>query len=359
MKLLDDHPYAFADHHTAVRTSAEAFAGRVRVDAEGHDIRKRVRDLGAAGLLRVGMARDDTRAIALVRDALAYEDPLDDLAFIIQELAGYPLHAAGGFGEVLEASRAGERVLCFALTEPGAGSDVRSVATTATPRGDHYRLDGEKHFISNAPEADVAVVFARHDGGIGCFLVEHPPAVAQQVAGHSIGRLCLRDTPARMVSPRGLPLALGALERCRPTVGAAALGLARRAFDDTRAHVSSRQQFGAPLASLDVVRGRVAEMALLLETAALACAHACWRRDTAPTGVRTGYESAVGKITATENAVAVLDLAVQLHGGMGVEEGSRIQQLWRAARPLTIYEGATDVLKTVIAARWLPEGAGT
>jgi acyl-CoA dehydrogenase len=142
-----------------------------------------------------------------------------------------------------------------------------------------YQITGVKHYISNAPEADAAVVFARHDDGVGCFLVEGGlPATAQRVAGHSIGRLELRDTPARLVAARGFPLALGALERCRPTVGAAALGLARRAFDETCRHVSTREQFGAPLARLDVVRGRVAEMAVLLESAALACGHACWRR---------------------------------------------------------------------------------
>ena len=361
MQLPSEHPYFFAEHHPAVRASAEVFARRPRV--ADTSIRARVRALGDAGLLRVGIANDDTRAMALVRDALAYEDALDDLAFIIQELAGYPLHAVTQAGNVsflplLESARAGETVLCFALTEPDAGSDVRGLTTRAMKHGEMYQLTGVKHYISNAPEADAAVVFARHDEGVGCFLVEGGlPATAQRVAGHSIGRLELRDTPARLVAARGFPLALGALERCRPTVGAAALGLARRAFDETCRHVSTREQFGAPLARLDVVRGRVAEMAVLLESAALACGHACWRRDTAGSGVRTGYESAVGKVTATENALRVLDMAVQLHGAAGVDEDSLVQRLWREARPLTIYEGATDVLHTVIGGRWLPAGA--
>ena len=361
MQFISEHPYFFAERHQEVRAAAEAFAGRLR--GTDTSIRARVRALGEAGLLRVGMSNDDTRAIALVRDALAYEDALDDLAFIIQELAGYPLHAVTQAGDVsflpvLERARAGESVLCFALTEPDAGSDVRAITTRAVKHGDKYQLTGVKHYISNAPEADVAVVFARHDDGVGCFLVEGDlPATSQRVAGHSIGRLDFRDTPSRMLAARGFPLALGALERCRPTVGAAALGLARRAFDETCRHVSKREQFGAPLARLDVVRGRVAEMAVLLETAALACGHACWRRDTAGAGVRTGYESAVGKVTATEHALRVLDMAVQLHGAAGVDEDSLVQRLWREARPLTIYEGATDVLHTVIAGRWLPAGA--
>ncbi|MEN9786571.1 MAG: hypothetical protein RLZZ299_1835 [Pseudomonadota bacterium] len=360
MNLIDDHPYAFDAHHAGIRDRAEAFAGRVRGPGEAPgagSIRTRVAALGAGGLLDLGIARDDTRAMAVIRDALAWEDPLDDLAFIIQELAGYPLQASGAAPELLAAARRGERVLCFALTEPDAGSDVRAITTRAVKHGEMYRLSGLKHWISNAPEADSAVVFARHDDGIGAFLVERPVVEAQDVAGHVIGRIRLEDTPARLLSLRGLPLALGALERCRPTVGAAALGLARRALHETCAHVRGRSQFGAPLASLDVVRARVATMALDVEAAALACAHACWHRDHAPPEGRTGYTSAVGKVAATEAAQRVIDTAVQLHGAAGVDGASRVQSIWRAARPLTIYEGSTDVLHTLVASRWLTDAA--
>jgi acyl-CoA dehydrogenase len=356
VNLIDDHPYAFVAHHADLRARAEAFAARARGPDERTGegaIRTRVAALGAAGLLEHGIARDDTRAMAVIRDALAWEDPLDDLAFIIQELAGYPLQASGVAPDLLAEARRGEVVLCFALTEPDAGSDVRAIATSAVRHGETYRLTGVKHWISNAPEADVAVVFARHDEGVGAFLVERPTVEPQDVAGHSIGRILLGDTPARLLALRGLPLALGALERCRPTVGAAALGLARRAFHETCAHVRARTQFGAPLAALDVVRGRVATMALDVETAALACAHACWHRDHAPPGGRTGYTSALGKVSATEAAQRVIDTAVQLHGAAGVDGASRVQAIWRAARPLTIYEGSTDVLHTLVAARWL------
>jgi len=342
--LVDRYPYFFDASHAAREATAAAFR------ATG-SIRARVEGLASSGLL----APTDVRGLAVSRWHLAYHDALTDLAFIIQELGSFPLLTAGGFAPEVEAARAGRSVLAFALTEPDAGSDVRALTTRAVRHGDSYRLTGTKHFISNAPDADRATVFARLDDGIACFLVENPVAAPQKVAGHSIGRFTFDDTPARLVSPKGLGLAFGTLERCRPSVGLAAMGMARRAFDETVRHVTTRRQFGAPLADLPVIQARVADMALELEAGTLAALHGCWRRDTAPASARTGYESAIGKVTATEAAQRVIDIAVQLHGGLGVEEDSVVQQLYRDIRPLRIYEGATDVLKTVIAARWLED----
>lgn len=353
--LCARYPYLLDDGHR----EAEAVAAGFHVASglpDGAPIRARVAELGRAGLL-APLATGEVRRLAVVRAALSYVDPLDDLALIIQELGGVPLARAGGFDDVLAQARAGDSVLAFALTEPDAGSDVRNIRTRAERDGHGWRLTGTKWFISNAPDADRAVVFARTDDGVACFLVDDPGGTPQAVSGHSIGRFDFDGAPARLVAARGLPLALGTLERCRPTVGLAAWGIARRAVDETVAHVRRREQFGAPLAELAVVRHRVAEMALELECAALPALHACWRRDTAAPGDRTGYESAVGKVAATEAACRILDTAVQLHGGLGVEESSLIQRLWRDVRPLRIYEGATDVLLTLIAARWLDEPA--
>ncbi len=342
--LTERYPYLFDPVHAEREASAAAFR------ATG-SIRDRVAALAAAGLLEP----TDVRGLAVTRWHLGYHDALTDLAFIVQELGSFPLRTAGGFDAEVAQAREGGSVIAFALTEPEAGSDVRGLSTRAVRYGDGYRLTGVKHFISNAPEADRATVFARLDEGIACFVVDDPPATPQRVAGHSIGRIDLRDTPARLVSTKGLSLAFATLERCRPSVGLAAMGMARRALDETVRHVSTRRQFGAPLAALPVVQARVADMALELEPATLAALHACWRRDTAPPTARTGYESAIGKVTATEAAQRVIDAAVQLHGGAGVEEDSVVQQLYRDIRPLRIYEGATDVLKTVIAARWLED----
>jgi len=336
--LTRSHAYFFADGHGALEARAAAFAG-------AGTIRARVGALGAAGLLE----RRDTRSLAVVRRQLAYRDPLDDLAFVIQELGCTPLERAGALHEVVAEARAGRRVLVFGLTEPEAGSDVRGIRTVAEPDGAGWRLTGTKHFISNAPEADGAVVFARVGDQVGCFYVAAPPTSAQHVAAHSIGRLELDGTAAVKVADKGYALAFATLERCRPSVGAAAVGLAARALDETLRHVRSRHQFGAPLAALPVVRLRVAEMAVELETATLAMLHACHCRDAAAPGERTGYSSAVGKLVATEAAQRVIDQAVQLHGGAGVEEESVVQRLYRAVRPLRIYEGATDVLCTVVA----------
>lgn len=331
-----DFPYFFAPEHAAVEARAAAFAA-------GGTIAERVAALGQAGLLE----RRDTRSLAVTRRQLAYRDPLTDLACVIQELACTPLELAAELPAVAADARAGRRVLAFALTEPGAGSDVRALATTATRDGASWRLTGTKHFISNAPDCDGAVVFARAPDGVAAFFVERPPAEAQRVASHSIGRLVLADTPATLVSPRGLALAFGTLERCRPTVGAAAVGLAARALDETVAHLRRREQFGAPLAQLPVVQLRVAEMKNDHDVAALATLHAAWTRDHAG-GARVGPVMAFGKVVATEAAQRVIDQAVQLHGGAGVEEGSTVEALYRAVRPLRIYEGATDVLLNVI-----------
>ncbi len=336
--LTTRYPYFFDAAHAPLEERAQAFRG-----AGG--IRERVAALGRAELL----VRRDTRSLAVIRRQLAYSSPLDDLAFVIQELGCTPLERAGALGDVVAAARAGDRVLAFALTEPGAGSDVRAIATVATEHAGEWRLTGTKHFISNAPDCDGAVVFARLDDQIGCFFVDRPTTSSQAVAAHSIGRIELQDTPATLVAAKGLGLAFATLERCRPTVGAAAVGLAARALDETRAHVRARVQFGAPLAALPVVRLRVAEMAVELETATLAMLHACWKRDAASPTERTGTSSAVGKIVATEAAQRIIDAAVQLHGGAGVEESSVVQQLYRAVRPLRIYEGATDVLLSVVA----------
>ncbi|GDX81717.1 acyl-CoA dehydrogenase [Deltaproteobacteria bacterium] len=336
--LTQTYPYVFDPDHAPLEARAAEFRG-------AGSIRQRVAALGAAGLL----ARRDTRSLAVIRRQLAYHDPLDDLAFVIQELGCTPLERANVLLEVVAEARAGQRVIVFGLTEPNAGSDVRSLETVAVRDGSQYRLTGTKHFISNAPECDGAVVFAKLDGQVACFFVDAPPTSAQAVAAHSIGRLELDGTAGVLVSEKGFGLAFATLERCRPSVGAAAIGLAARALDETIAYTKQRRQFGAPLAALPVVRLRLAEMGVELETATLATLHACWKRDAAHAGERTGYTSAVGKIVATEAAQRIIDMAVQLHGGAGVEESSVVQQLYRAVRPLRIYEGATDVLLTVVA----------
>lgn len=346
--LTDRLPYVFEPRHADLERLAGAFT------AQG-TMRERVRALAEDGLLRHTAGAADVRTLAAIRAALAYRDGLNDLAFVVQELGGYPLSRVPAFAREAEDARTGRALTVFALTEPEAGSDVRGLRAEAVRHGDTYHLTGEKCFISNAPEADRAVVFARLDGAIGCFLVESPDVEPQAVSGHSIGRIHLRDTPARLVSAKGSALAFGTLERCRPTVGAAAVGFAQRALDETCRYVSVRRQFGAPLAKLPAVRMRVAQMALDLENAAYAVGHACWRRDHAPPEVRTGYESAVAKVTATEAAWRVVDTAVQLHGGRGVEEDAVVQRLLRDVRPLRIYEGATDVLLLAIADHWLPE----
>ena len=344
--LTQSHPYFFTPEHAQLEATAADFRA-------GGTMRQRVAALGAAGLLQPR----DTRSLAVVRRHLAYHDPLTDLAFIIQELGCTPLERANKLPNVVAEARAGKKIVVFGLTEEGAGSDVRGLQCRAEPdpeRSGYYLLNGQKSFISNAPEADAAVIFAHLGEAVSAFYVENPFTVAQDVAGHCIGKILLHNAPATLLSTKGFALAFQALEKARPSVGAAAVGIAARALDETVAHVAHRQQFGAPLADLPVVRLRVAQMALELEAATLSALHACWRRDAAKPEERTGYTSAIGKVTSTEAAQRVVDMAVQLHGASGVEVGSVIEGLYRAIRPLRIYEGATDVLHTVIADQWLP-----
>ncbi len=318
----------------------------------------------------------DVRALCLVREALGQVHPTADAIFAVQGLGSFPIALAGSDAlrrEVLPAIVAGERIAAFALTEPEAGSDIASLRTTATREGDGWRLDGEKVYISNVGIADHHVVFANADPtlgrkGITAFVVERGSAgleespIAMSMA-HPLGRL--RMTGCAVPDARrlgavgdGLKIALRTLDTFRITVGAAAVGMARRALTLAIHRVKTRVQFGAPLAQLQQVQAMIADMATELEAARLLVARAAWARDLAaaqPGGRRTTSEAAMAKMFATEAAQRIVDASLQLHGGFGATEESEIWHLYQEVRPLRIYEGATEVQKVVIA-RGLLEG---
>ncbi len=268
----------------------------------------------------------------------------------------------------------GERVAAFALTEPEAGSDVSAIATRATRDGDVYRLDGTKTFISNAGLADVYTLFARTDDGPGregitAFAVEAGAPglrVSERVtisAPHPIGTLelagCRVPAANRLgAEGTGFDLALSVLDFFRPTVGAAAVGLARRALDESVARCRQRMQFGRPLAAFQAVRFKLADMALSLEAARLLVMRAAAMIDrpggSASREVRRA--SSMAKLYATEAAQRIVDEAVQLHGGLGVVRGQTVERLYREVRALRIYEGTSEIQRLVIAASLLKEG---
>jgi len=325
--------------------------------------------LGQGGWLRqTGAGAGETldlRGLCLTRETLARHDGLADFAFAMQ---GLGMGAVSLFGSQdqrlwLDRTRSGMALSGFALTEPASGSDVASTATTAVRGQGGWVLTGEKTYISNGGIADVYVIIARTGEGPGtkglsAFLLPADTQglrVAERIdvmAPHPLARLELADCllpEAALIGEAGagFRIAMSVLDVFRPTVGAAALGFARRAFDEALARVQSRQVGGQPLAALQMVQGHIADMALDIDAAALLVYRAAWAKDTgAP---RISREAAMAKLSATEAAQRVIDTALQLHGGDGVRTGFAVESLYREIRALRIYEGASDVQKLIIA----------
>ncbi|MCO5156240.1 MAG: acyl-CoA dehydrogenase family protein [Aquamicrobium sp.] len=333
--------------------------------------RKLVAALGEAGwLLPTAVDPDDprpldVRTLCISRETLARHDGLADFAFAMQGLGtgAISLFGSPGQKEWLRKTRAGTALSAFALSEPRSGSDVANMEMTAARDGGDYVLSGEKTWISNGGIADVYCVFARTGEapaakGISAFVVPADTAgltVAERlevVAPHPLARLAFDDVrvPASAMIGRpgeGFRIAMSVLDVFRSTVGAAALGFARRALDETIARVRERELFGAPLFDLQMVQGHVADMALDVDAAALLIYRAAWVKDRG--AARVTREAAMAKLYATDRAQAVIDKAVQLHGGDGVRRGHIVESLYREIRALRIYEGASDVQKVVIA----------
>ena len=372
-------PLFFDEAHRALGAACDSFAPD---DAALHEPKRVVPRLAELGLLPLlvpkahgggawgaGGSAVDVRALCVAREALGYVSPLADAIFAVQGLGSHPILLAGEAEKraaLLAEVVRGTRVAAFALTEPEAGSDVASLRATARREGDSFVLDGEKVFISNVGIATHYVVFANADPargkkGISAFLVEaSAPGLALEPiplgADHPLGRV--RMTGCRIPAENligdvgaGLRLALGTLDVFRTSVGAAAVGMARRALDEAVAHVGARVQFGKPLAEQQLTQAALAEMATDLDAARLLVCRAAWERDHAPPGARSdGVSVAMAKMYATEAAQRIIDRAVQLFGGLGVTQGSVVERLYREIRPLRIYEGTTEIQKLIIGA---------
>jgi acyl-CoA dehydrogenase len=308
----------------------------------------------------------DVRALCLTRETLAYHHALADFAFAMQGLGSGAISLFGSEelrDRYLPAVADGRLIAAFALSEPEAGSDVAQIATTATPDGDGYVLDGEKTWISNGGLADFYVVFARTGEapgarGLSAFVVDADAPglrVAERIpviAPHPLARLTLdgvRVPAAHRLGAAGdgFKVAMATLDVFRPTVGAAALGFARRALDEALRRTSERELFGAPMAELQLVQSKLAEMALGVDASALLVYRAAWTKDVV--GGRVTREAAMAKLHATETAQRVVDDAVQLFGGLGVTVGSVAERLYREVRALRIYEGASEVQQLIVA----------
>jgi alkylation response protein AidB-like acyl-CoA dehydrogenase len=379
-----DWPF-FEPRHRAFATELDAWATTALGHAHGHDraevdatCRSLVRSLGDAGWLahavagRVhGGAGDeiDTRTICLARETLARHDGLADFAFAMQGLGSGAISLAGTAEQkahYLPRVAAGKSIAAFALSEPDAGSDVAAMACAARAEAGGYVLDGEKTWISNGGIADFYVVFARTGSaddpaakgarGISAFIVDADApgfSIAERIdviAPHPLARL--RFNNCRVPATRrigaegeGFKVAMRTLDVFRTSVAAAALGFARRAFDEAMTRATSRKMFGGVLGDFQLTQAKLAQMALTIDSAALLTYRAAWLRDT---GANVTREAAMAKLAATEGAQQVIDAAVQLWGGRGVQSGETVERLYREIRALRIYEGASEVQQLII-----------
>jgi acyl-CoA dehydrogenase len=305
----------------------------------------------------------DSRSLCLAREMLGYVSPRADSIFAVQGLGVHSLLLAGSpqQREEVRSYARGAGIAAFALTEPDAGSDVAAIQTRAAPVAEGYRLDGDKLFISNLGIADHATVVAstepgRGAAGLTAFWVPlDAPGVTVKpltaMAPHPIGALELRGVvvpaSARIGEVgQGMKLAMRTLDAFRVSVGAAAVGMARRAMDEAIKFVTSRVQFGKLLSEQQLVQAHIADMAVDLDAARLLVLRAAHRKDTV--GGRVTTEVSIAKLGATEAAQRVIDRAVQLFGGRGVMAGHVVEHLYRAIRPLRIYEGTSEIQRTII-----------
>ncbi len=374
----------FGEPHGRFGRDLAAWAGQhveQHVDHKNVDqsCRDLVRALGEAGWLKAvipaaygGLSEHlDVRTLCVAREILAWHDSLADFAFAMQGLGTGSISLYGTDqvkARYLPPVRDGRHIAAFALSEPEAGSDVSALATTATPDGaGHIRLNGIKTWISNGGIADHYVVFARTGEGKGtkglsAFVVDADApglSVAARIdviAPHPLATLRFADCRVPVTNRLGAPgegfkVAMATLDIFRATVGAAALGLARRALDEAIHRAATRKLFGAPLADLQLTQAALADSGVEVDAAALLIYRAAWTKDTGT--ARITRESSAAKLFATEMAQRVIDRAVQIFGGNGVCIGVKVEALYREIRALRIYEGATEVQKIIVAREML------
>ena len=372
--FLDDPHRVLARDLTAWRD--KSFDDRADADPS-KACRAFVTQLGAAGWLRYAVPRShggvldayDLRSICLIRETLGYSSGLAEFAFAMQGLGAGPISLFGSEAlrlKYLPAVASGEAIAAFAISEAGAGSDLAAMKATARTDGSDIVIDGEKTWISNAGIASHYIVFCRWpEGGERSFIALVVDAgtpglevtkMIDVIAPHPLGTLrfsnCRVSSDAIVGEPgKGLRVALGTLDVFRTTVGAAALGFARRALDEAVAHVRQRLVFGKVLADFQLTQARIADMALAIDAAALLVYRAAWARDRG--AERITREAAMAKLAATETAQQVIDSAVQLLGARGVVAGSPVERLYREVRALRIYEGTSEIQKIVIAGQVL------
>ena len=374
----------FDDVHRALATDLVGWAATQQVD-ETDDraaCREWVQRLGDAGWLRYcvpaefggALPKLDSRALVILRETLAFYSPLADFAFAMQGLGSGAITLAGTPAQqkaYLPHVASGKKIAAFALSEANAGSDVGAMTTSAVQTDKGWAISGSKTWISNGGIADFYVTFAKTDldagvnlgtKGITPFIIDADVRgldTSQHIAvmaPHPLATLEFKNCVVPATSQLGelnggFKLAMQTLDIFRASVAAAALGMARRALAEAVSYAKQRSMFGGKLADFQLTQAKLGEMAALVDAAALLTYRAAWLRDE---GERTGNiaritsEAAMAKMTATENAQRVIDMAVQMHGGLGVKVGIKVESLYRNIRSLRIYEGATEVQQLII-----------
>ena len=372
----------FEASHRDFKASLQDWTSKQFANLHGHDesrdaIDKEcvslVKALGQGGWLKPAIAGKahggaseviDTRTICLLREELAWHHGLADFAFAMQGLGSGAISLKGTPEQqaaYLPRVASGSALAAFALSEPEAGSDVAAMQCSATETPEGYRLNGYKTWISNGGIADFYVVFARTGEapgarGISAFIVDADTPgleIAERIdviAPHPLAKLHFNNVlvpHAKRIGAagEGFKVAMATLDVFRTSVAAASLGFARRALDESIAWAKQRKMFGQSLADFQITQSKLAQMATLLDAATLLTYRAAWLRDQ---GQRITQEAAMAKMTATENAQQIIDMAVQMHGGMGVKKGCIVESLYREIRALRIYEGATEVQQLII-----------
>ena len=376
----------FEDHHRKLAADIESWCAREMSDFD-HDsdvdaaCRNVIRKFGDAGWLRYAVPKSgggiherlDVRSICIIRETVARRSGLAEFAFAMQGLGSAPISQLGSDAlkkKYLPGVVAGERIAAFALSEADAGSDPAAMQTTAKKSGNGYVINGSKTWISNAGVATHYIVFCRFpeagDKSFAAFVVDaDTPGFRvskriQVIAPHPLGTLEFNDcyVPADALigtEGKGMGVALGTLDIFRSTVGAAALGFARHALDESMAWTKNRKAFGQKLSDFQLTKAKLADMALAIDASALLVYRAAWTRDAGAD--RIPREAAMAKLFATESAQRVIDDAVQLFGGMGVVHGNPVERLYREIRALRIYEGTSEIQKLILAEQLLKEEA--
>ena len=377
-----DWPFFEARHKTLAQ-ELRAWAAREVPKIVGADhsrdavdaaCKKLVKALGAAGWLKYAVPSPygghfpalDVRSIALIRETLGYHSGLADFSFAMQGLGSGSIALFGSSeqkAEYLPKVGAGAQIAAFALSEPDGGSDVAAMKCAARRDGNHFVIDGKKTWISNGGIAGHYVTFARTGEalgakGISAFIVDADTPgleIAERIdviAPHPLATLEFKNcrVPASAALGNlgeGFKIAMATLDIFRTTVGAAALGFARRALDEAIGYAMRREAFGKKLAEFQLIQAKLADMAVKVDAAALLIYRSAWTKDVKQ--ARVTRESAMAKLYATDSAQEVIDEAVQIFGGQGVVSGNKVEELYREIRALRIYEGTSEIQKLVIA----------